>query len=457
MRHSIFQSKYLSEAKATLQLAIPLAAAQLAQAATSFFDTVMMGLLGSQILAAGGLGAVTFGTLMLISSGIVSAVGAIAAVAYGSGETKRLSRLTAQGLWLSVILCVALMPLLWHMGSLLVRFGQDPNTVQLTQSYLRAILWGCPAALGFAVFRNILCAVNRTRPVMAIVIASVLLNITGNYVLMFGKLGFPELGLAGIGWSSTFSLWVMFVAAASFIAIDKSFKTYNIFHHWYRFYPKEFREIVQIGWPIGVLFAVEAGLFAVTTFLMGSLGSTSLAAHNVALQTASITFMVPVGIAQATTVRVGQAIGKNNPIKARKAGYVGIALGGAFMGIMAILMWTHPDTIVGLYLDIDNPDNQQVVELAISLLGVGAMFQIFDGIQAIASGALRGLKDTQVPMLIGIFSYWCVGLLGGYLMGIKLHWGGVGLWLGLAIGLAFAAGILTARFTYLLSGKAYKT
>lgn len=451
--HSLSQSKVFSEAKATLHLAIPLIAAQLAQAATGFVDTVMMGLLGSETLAAGGLGAIIFFTLMLICTGMVSAVGAIAATAHGAGELHRISHLTIQGLWLTVFLSVPIGFLMWNLTPLLLRFGQDPTAVELAQTYLRALILGFPAAVGFAVLRNIFSALNYTRPVMAIVASCVPLNIGGNYIFMFGKFGFPALGLAGIGWASTLSFWVMFIAATGFLALSRRLKPYQIFRTSYQFYAPEFWGIVKIGWPIAGLFAIETGLFAVTTFLMGTLGTVTLAAHNIALQTANITFMVPVGLSLATTVRVGQAMGRKDMISARLAGYVGIAMGVSFMSLMGLFLWTNPDKIVALYLDIQNSDNQPVLELAMSLLGMAAMFQIFDGMQIIAAGALRGVKDTRVPMLIGFLGYWCIGLCSGYILGLKLGFGGIGLWLGLVLGLAFSGLLLTCRFAYLLTGK----
>ncbi|HEY9853267.1 MAG TPA: MATE family efflux transporter [Leptolyngbyaceae cyanobacterium] len=439
-------SKILSEAKACLVLAIPLAAAQLAQASTNFFDTVMMGWLGSQTIAAGALGAMAFATLILICTGIITAVGAIAALTFGAGDFDRLSRLTSQGIWLSIALSLPSMLLVWYFSPILILLGQEPTNVALADTYLKAIVWGFPAALIFAVFRNVVSALNRPRPIMVIIIVGVLLNIFGNYVLMFGKFGLPAFGLAGIGWSSTISLWVTLAAIIGFIQFDKELKAYHLFRHLHQFDSLIFWEIIHTGWPIGVLLGVEIGLFALTALLMGYLGTVTLAAHQIALQTAAMTYMVPVGISAATTIRVGQLLGRNDPISARLAGYVGIGISAIFMAIMALIFWTHPDKIVSLYLDVKNPDNFKVVELAISLLGIATMFQIFDGIQVTAAGALRGLKDTRIPMFIGIFSYWCVGLFSGYILGLRLGWGGMGLWLGLVFGLAFAAVILTWRF-----------
>jgi MATE family multidrug resistance protein len=450
MKRSPLSAQLYQEVRACLHLAIPLAAAQLSQAATNFFDTVMMGLLGSQILAAGALGAISFTTLILIGTGIVSAVGALAATAFGAENLQRVRQIASQGLWLSAIFSIPIVLLLWNLGALLQHLGQEPDTARLAQTYLRPIAWGYPAAIGFAVLKNIISALNRPRLVMVIMVGGVLLNVTANYVLMFGKLGFPALGLAGIGWASTLTFWAKFLAIAGFVQFNPDWTSYRIFSGWYRCDRKILWELVQLGSPIGILFAVESGLFAATAYLMGYLGTVTLAAHQIAIQTAAITFMVPVGISYATTMRVGQMQGRNDPDGARRAGYVGIALGAAFMGAMAILIWSFPAGIVAIYLDTSNPENAPVVELAISLLGVAAIFQLFDGIQVTAAGALRGLKDTRVPMWIGFFSYWGIGMGSGYLLGLHFGWGGVGLWLGLAFGLATAAGTLTWRFHRLI-------
>ncbi|MDX2214769.1 MAG: MATE family efflux transporter [Oculatellaceae cyanobacterium bins.114] len=440
-----------SEINACLILSVPLAGAQLSQAMTSFTDTVMMGLLGSQTLAAGGLGAATFGVLLIISTGIVSAVSPLVAEAYGSGQLEKVGRITAQGVWLAVFLALPITLLLWNMGALMSHFGQAESIVVLTQAYLKAIAWGVLPALIFAAFRSTVTALSRPRPVLAITISGTLFNVVANYVLMFGKFGLPTLGLAGIGWASSLSFWLMLVALIIYIKTQPALLACGLFRHLHRFERQRFQELVGIGIPIGVLFAVEAGLFTITTFLMGYLGTTTLAAHQIALQTSALTFMVPMGISLATTIRVGQLVGQGDSDGARLAGYVGIGLGALFMAVMGLIMWIAPRSIIALYLNLNDAENAAVIQIATSLLGVAALFQIVDGIQAIAAGALRGLKDTRIPMLIGIIAYWGVGLTSGYLLGLQQGMGGVGLWLGLAIGLAIAACVLTWRFHSLVS------
>ncbi|MBG1259130.1 MATE family efflux transporter [Nostoc commune] len=441
-----------SEVKKCLALAVPLAAAQLGQSATGFVDTVMMGWLGSQTIASGGLGAVIFSFCLLIVTGIVSAVSPLAAQAYGAGNREKVGTIVRLGLGISLVLGIPITLLLYNGGALLLLLGQDAKTVALAEIYLRAIALGFIPALGFGVLKSFLSALLQPQLVMVTVVLGTLLNITVNYVLMFGKLGFPALGLAGIGWASTFSLWSMFIALTVYICNQPRFAVYNIFQPLSKkAFPLEHRriigEIFQIGLPIGGLIAVEAGLFTVVTFIIGQLGTNALAAHQIALQTISISFQLALGISLATTVRVGQLVGQNDLLATRLAGYVGIAIAALSMGVVGIIFWLMPKSVISLYIDINDPNNADVVVLAVKLLGVAAIFQIVDGVQVTAGGALRGLKDTRIPMLIGIFAYWCVGLFTGYTFGISSGYGAIGLWWGLAIGLAIAAIIMTWRFS----------
>ncbi|MCU0526691.1 MAG: MATE family efflux transporter [Elainella sp. Prado103] len=446
MKTCSIQTQLLSEIQACLQLALPLAGAQLAQAATAFVDTLMMGMLGSAILGAGGLGASIFQSVILVSSGIVAALSPIVASAYGAQQPGRIRKAVQQGVWLALLLALPIVGLLVWADQWLPWLGQSPATIQLAMPYLRSIAWGVVPVLVFAVLRNFVAALSDPRPVILIVVVGTLFNIVANYVLMFGKLGLPALGLAGIGWASALSLWGMLAAIIGYIASQPRYRFYQVFRGWWRFEPAMFQELLRLGLPIGVLSAVETGMFLLTMLLMGTLGTIALAAHQVVLQTAAITFMVPLGISLATTIRVGQQLGQQNRSGARLAGLVGIGIATLFMSLMGMLFWLLPERIIGLYLDLDRPDNAAVITLAQQLLQVAAVFQVVDGIQVCATGALRGLKDTQIPMLIGIIAYWGIGLTSGYWLGIAWAWGGVGLWWGLAIGLAVAAVVLTWRF-----------
>jgi MATE family multidrug resistance protein len=326
-----FNSKVVLEAQACLKLAVPLAAAQLSEIATSFTDTVMMGLLGIKTLAAGALGSTTYIALLWISSGMVSAVGVLAAIALGADQLQSVRNIACQGLWLTAPLSLPIMLLLWNMAPILLQLGQQESTVLLTQSYLRAIVWGFPALIGFSVLKNLMSALNRPQFIIVIMVIGVVVNVIGNYILMFGKLGLPALGLAGIGWASTLTLWVQLITGMSLINLDKELRTYQLFGNWYRFDTLVFSEIVKIGLPIAILFAVEISLNTFIAYFMGYLGTVPLAAHQIAIQTAQIVFMVPLGISYATTMRVGQKLGENDLKGVRQAGFVGMALGAIFV------------------------------------------------------------------------------------------------------------------------------
>lgn len=452
--YALTKSRVFTEIKACLALAIPLAGAQLAQSAVSFVDTVMMGWLGSETIAAGGLAAMMFNTLLITSTSLISAVSPLSAEAYGAGKLKQVEKVVRQGLWLALVLSIPLTLLLLNAASLMQFLGQEPATVALSETYLKAIAWGMFPGLGFAVLRFFTSALSLTRPIIIVMLAGTVLNIVGNYVLMLGKFGLPALGLAGIGWASAISLWSMFIVLAVYCLFQPQLRQYQVFQKLHHFDWRVLGNLLRVGIPIGILTGTEIGLFTVTAFLMGQLGTVTLAAHQIALQTAALTFNVPLGIALATTVRVGQQLGKHDRSGSQLAGFVGIGLGAAFMAAMAVVVWLIPERIVSLYLDINNPVNAEVVALAKVLLGIAAVFQIADGVQVTANGALRGRQDTTIPMLIGLFAYWCVGLTSGYILGLQLGYGGAGLWWGLAIGLAVAAVILTWRFSIQLPPKA---
>ena len=440
------KSKWLMEVQTCFWLSLPLATAQVLQAATGFVDTVMMGMLGSQAIAAGGLGAMVFGGLLLAGAAIVAAVSPMVAEAYGAGMKGRITAVVQQGLIWAIALGIPLTLLLRHMESILYGLGQSPDLIPMMVVYLKAVSWGMIPGLLVVVLRSFVSALSKPRPVMVIVMLGTVINIVANYTLMFGLFGLPRLGIAGIGYASTLSFWGMLLLLIGYILCDRDLQPYPILDGSFRFDINLSRELIQIGLPLGVLSLVEIGMFTLTSFLVGLLGTVPLAAHRIALQTAALTFMVPMGIGLGTTVQVGQRLGQKDALGMRLAGFAGIGLGGVFMLLMAIAIWLMPQTIVSLYLDVQDPANQEVVALSIRLLMVAAIFQIVDGVQVTATGALRGIQDTRIPMIIGIISYWGIGLTSGYLLGFHFGMGSVGLWLGLAIGLLFAALVLTWRF-----------
>lgn len=430
-------------------LAGPIVLTQVAHISLSFVDTIMVGRLGPESLAGIALGNTLYFTLIVMAMGIVMAVGPMVSQAHGAGEEDPIGRSVRQGLWLSLALAVVIMTVYWNAEPVLLAVGQDPVNAALAAAYLRAIMWSAFPFLGFIALRSFVEGVSRPRAVTLIAFTGVGVNIFANWVLMYGKFGFPAMGVVGTGWASAIVHWSDFLLLAAFVASRSEFAPFHIFAKLGRPDSHYFRRLFRIGWPIGASFGIEMMLFMLTLFMMGWIGTISLAAHLVAIQCAAFTFMVPLGVGLATSVRVGQAVGARDAAAARRAGYAGMSLSVMFMSATALLFWMAPRWVVGIYLDLDAPANAEVIEVAVVLLSVAAIFQVADGIQVSAAGALRGFKDTTVPMIISIVSYLGIGLASGYVLGFNLGLGGRGLWWGLVMGLGVAAVLLVARFQVL--------
>ncbi|MEO0925909.1 MAG: MATE family efflux transporter [Cyanobacteria bacterium J06643_13] len=439
------------ESKKLLSLAIPLASAQLAQALTGFFDTLMMGRLGASTLAAGGLAAITFMTLITVTGAVVMAVTPLIAEADGAGKKHLVAKITTQGFWLVVLATIPIALIVAQIDRLLIAIGQEPNTVMLANTYLDIMVWGCFPALGFLLLRAVVSGLSQTRPIMNIVVGGTVFNIVGNYVLAFGKLSFPKLGIAGLAIASVITFWGMFGALVIYILRHPQLKNYGLFSQLSLFELKLFRKLIRLGTPIGMFIALESGLFAVVTYLMGALGTEVLAAHQIVLQTIVMIFMIPLGISYATTIRVGQGLGKEDLVTVQQAAYLSIILGLLFNLVVAIAICLFPQLIIGLYLDLHNPANLPVIELATPMLTIGVIALILDGMQKIVYGALQGIQDTQVPVLLSVPSFWIIGLGTGYILGFYYDLGGIGLWIGQSLGLAIAAILFLIRFVVVVN------
>jgi MATE family multidrug resistance protein len=280
-----------------------------------------------------------------------------------------------------------------------------------------------------------------TRPILYAGILAVGANVFGNWVFMYGNLGMPRLGAVGCGVASAIVMWIMFGFLAVYSLRHPAYRRYHAFSHFDWLRVAEIRALVRLGMPIGLSLFMEASLFGAVMLLMGSLGTTVVAGHQIALNVASITFMVPLGLGFAISVRVGQAVGRGDGPGARYAGLVGISIAGLFMACAAVVIFAVPDGIASIYTN-----DPAVLEMAVTLLLMAAVFQISDGLQAAGAGALRGLKDTRLPMIITFVAYWIIGLPLGYALGIRLGYGGRGLWTGIILGLTVAAVLLNLRF-----------
>jgi multidrug resistance protein, MATE family len=447
------RSPLYSEIKEFTKLAIPLISAQVAQSAIGLADTLMMGRLGPETLAAGGLASMTFTIFLFTAVGVVIAVSPIVAAANGAGQKDRITQVAGQGYWLVLGLTIPNMWCVAQVEVLMRHWGLAETTVVLGNTYLDIMQWGLFPALGFALLRSVISALSEVRPVMMIMGGGTVLNVLGNYVLGFGKWGFPRLEIAGLAISSVFTLWMMFLALVIYIWKNPALQKYRLLQPWPPLNFPVFQEIFWLGLPIGLSITLEFGLFITITYLMGRLGTNLLAAHQIVFQTVTITFMAPLGMSQAATIRVAQRRGRRDQPGIRRAGQVSLALGAGCMMILSIAFLIFPKQIIGCYLDLANPQNAAVIAVTRPILQIAAGAQILDGLQKIAMGALYGLQDTKMPTLLSLVAFWGVGLTSGYLLGFQTNWGGVGLWIGQSIGVAIAALLFIWRFYYLTTIK----
>jgi multidrug resistance protein, MATE family len=434
---------WLHNARALLKTAIPLIIAQLAQQGIIFMDTLMAGRLGETALASIGLGGAVFGYALLIFAGVILAVGPLVSQAQGAGKPQEAGQATRHGLFLALLMGIPMTLFFWNTEPLLRLLHQPETTLALTASYLRVASFGFTPYLCYVALRGLMEGSLHTRPVMIFSFIAVIIKLFLNYTLMFGNLGFPKLGLAGAGYATMIVEFLLL--ALGFWYVSSRFKHTHVF----TLRPidgKTLREVLRVGVPIGLSLAFEGGMFTVVTILMGTLGAVQLAAHQIASQSAYFTFTTPLGIANATAVQVGQAVGKGNIQQVKHMGRLGVGFSVLAMVSSALIYWLAPQFVIGLYINVNDAANANVVQLATVFLSIAAMFQVFDGTQVTSAAALRGLKDTRIPMLVSLLSYWLIGMGSGMLMAFQFGLGGRGLWFGLVLGLAVAATLLTIRF-----------
>jgi MATE family multidrug resistance protein len=434
------------EVGATIRLAAPLAMAQLAQVAMGATDTVLLGTLGRDALAAGGLGANLFFTLMIVVAGGLIAVSILVAHARGAGDETRIAPILRGGFVLALLSAVPPMLLLWHAEPILLAIGEPAPLANAIARYDRVLLFAMPASLMMATQRGYLAAMGRPWMVMAVALVAVLVNGLLNYGLIHGVWGLPRLGYIGSCTATLITLWTMTAAIGLEMRLTPALRRFRLIGRidWHIV-----RELAVLGWPIAFIMAVEIVLFSLSALLIGRFGATPLAAHQISMSVASVTFMVPLAISQAVNVRVGFYMGQDSPRGARTAAIAAFAIGVGFMGAMGAILITAPGAIAGLYITAGDATRVEVIALASQLLTIAAFFQVFDGAQTIAAGALRGLKDTRIPAIAASLGYWGIGFTTAWFLGVHLGLGAVGIWWGLASGLASVAVLLSVRFWYL--------
>lgn len=439
---------WTGELRATLLLASPLALANLLQMATYAVDVIFIARLGSEELAASGLATSLFGLVLWAMIALTGAVAPLIAEALGSGKPslRPVRRSVRMALWLAVFSGLAAMGLCLLLDPVMRVTGQQMAIMRFANSYNVVVIFSMIPMLLAAVLRNFVSALGRPIFATAITGVGIGVNAFANWVFIFGNLGAPALGLPGAAMATIIT--ALFTLAAYIIAIrmDARLHRYHIFGRLWSPDWARFRQIVRIGTPIALTVTAEAGIFGAAAFMMGRIGAAELAGHIVALQLAALAFQVPFGVGQAVAIRVGYFYGARDAIGIKRAGWVSLGLSAAFMSSTASIMVLAPLTLMRIFIDPQAPENAVTVGFALQYLALAAVFQLADGFQAVAAGALRGLQDTRVPMWIAIFSYWVPGIGLAVGLGFFTPLAGVGVWIGLATGLFFAAVLLTWRW-----------
>lgn len=437
---------FRTNARAVLVLGLPLVGSHVAQIGLHVSDTVMLGWYGVTDLAAGALGATVFFTLFTLGAGFAQAVMPLVATCAASGDDTDVRRVTRMGMWLSLAYSALVLPLFIFASPILGALGQEPEVARLGGDYLAIVGIGMAPTLLVMVLKSYLAALGRTQVILWVTVGAVFVNIAINWLLIFGNLGFPELGVRGAAIASVSVQAATLLAMLGYAALLPALRHYQLLVRFWRADWAALWQVNKLGLPIGLAMLAEAGMFAASAVMMGWLGERPLAAHSIALEVTAVFFMVHLGLANAATVLVGRAKGRGDPAGLRAVAGAAVILSLAFAVATMVFYWVFAENVVGWFLKPDDPERNLILPLGASLLMIAAVFQLADAGQAMAMGFLRGIHDTRQPMIIAAVSYWLVGLPAGYGLGFVAGYGGQGIWMGLIFGLTAAAVALHARF-----------
>ncbi len=428
-----------------LKLAIPLALTGIMGGSVSFFETLFLAHVNHETLAAGALVSWLYGTFFCLLFGVLSAINVLISNKHGAKDKNGISLVMRDGLLIAILLTIPSFLLFWNMAPIFLLFGQKPAVVLLAQSYLHALSWGLLPNFIAIVFFELLIGLGKTRLLTYFTVLCVSLIILVSYILIFGKFGFPALGIAGAGWGMTISYWITAIVLALFLFTHKEYKQY-LQHIANLNKPNFIGELLRVGVPMGAMYCVEVAFFFALTILMGRLSSELLAANQIVLQYLGMLMAVIFSIAQAVTVRMGHLLGAKEMNSAKQAGYTGIFISAFFMGIIAICYWSFPSLLIAADFNIHNPNNAIIISDIKKFFAIGAVFQIFEAMRISLFGALRALKDTYFTLLTSIISFWCLALPVGYLLATYFRLGGEGFWWGMVVGAGFSVCLLFWRF-----------
>jgi len=441
-------STWRGEMAATLRIAGPLAAANLLQMLVYAMDVIFVARLGEEALAASSLSISLFGLMMWCFSGMTGMVAALIAAELGRRRhaVREVRRSTRMALWLGFALGLGGMAICLFGHEIMLLAGQEHRIAEMAGRFLRVIMWAMVPMIFANVLRSTVSALGR--PIFATMITAVAIGVSAlaNYAFVFGHLGAPALGLEGSALASVITAMFSFASYVVAIRLDRRLRRYRLFGNWWRSEWQRLGELVRTGTPVALTILAEAGLFSGAAFLMGLIGASELAGHAIALQVASLAFQVPFGVGQAATIRVGYHYGAGDSAAIGRAGWVAIVAGTGFMAVTASVMLFAPKLVLGLYVDTEAVRNAHLIGFAVQFMVVAAAFQLFDGLQAVTAGALRGLQDTRVPMAYALFGYWLPGLGTAVGLGFFTPLKGLGVWIGLAVGLVVVALLMLQRW-----------
>jgi MATE family multidrug resistance protein len=415
-----------AEISPMFRLALPLVLAELGWMAMGVEDTMFVGRINAPAMGAVGLGTMLFYGIAIFASGMLLGLDTLVSQSFGARDMDDCRHSLISGVWLALLLIPAVMGSIWLLIPLLSAWGIDPTVLAETRPYLRLLNWSAPWLLLFFGFRRYLQSINIVRPIMLTLLTANLINIFCNWIFVLGHLGFPKMGAEGAAWATFLSRLFMAAALAAVIWTNDS----GLPHVTWKPDFARMKELLRLGIPAAGQMGLETAVFAAVTVLIGKLGASALAGHQIALQTVSVTFMMPLGISSAAAVRVGHAIGRQDLAGMARAGWMALGLGGAVMSCAAIALLTVPHWIARLF----TPE-ADVIAAGVVLLRIAAFFQLFDGLQVVATGALRGLGDTRTPMICHFMGYWVIGLPLGAVLCFGYGKGAAGLWSGLSVGL----------------------
>jgi MATE family multidrug resistance protein len=436
---------------ATLALGIPLIGAQLAQLGINVTDVFIMGRLGTAELAAMVLASQYFFTLFIFGSGFATAVVPLVAQAFAQSDMMKVRRAVRMGLWVVIAFSALTLPAIWYAEDVLVFAGQDRHVAKLAGDYLHVAGWGMFPGLAFMVLRSFLSAVGHAGFILYVTLIILVFNAVCAYGLVLGHYGLPPLGMFGASIVALTANILGLLLTIAYIQRVGALRAYEVFVRFWRLDINVFVEVFRLGLPISLTILAEVTLFTCASLLMGRIGTIELAAHGIALQWASVAFMIPLGLAQAATVRVGIAVGAKDHQALVRASVVVIVISMSCSLIGGVIYAFYPEQLAALYLDQSKPDAAAVLAYAGSLVVIAGIFQLVDGLQAIAAGLLRGIRDTTVPMILALIAYWPVGFLLAYLLAFHFGFGGIGVWIGFLCGLLTASVLLLGRYAILVS------